>query len=63
MYKTNSVDVMKGVRNVEVVAETNLCGGNHFGSNISLHEDSRLGKVHDLVSGYHVPKTKAAGWI
>lgn len=39
-----------------MVAETNLCGGDNFGSYIFHNENSRLGKVHDLVSGYLVIK-------
>lgn len=39
-----------------MVAETNLCGSDNFGGCIFHNENSRLGKVHDLVSGYLVIK-------
>lgn len=37
-----------------MVADINLCGSNNFDIGISCHENSRLGKVHDPVSGYLV---------
>lgn len=36
----------------EMVAEADLCGGGNFGGYIFHNENSRLAKVHDLVSGY-----------
>ena len=46
-----------------MVAEANLCGSDNFGIDISWHENSRLAKVYDLVSGYHVVRTEEADWI
>lgn len=37
-----------------MVAEINLCSGNNSSVGISDNEDSRLGKVHDFISGYQV---------
>lgn len=41
-----------------MVAEDDLCGGDNFSCGVFGNENSRLGKVHDLVSGYLLLKRK-----